>query len=278
MTVAGTKQPGASFHVRDRTIEDETNPFRVRLRRVSLLVLSCVVVACGGSPLESIGFRSSDWINEPTVPTTLAVVTTSPTVVPVERLSWANDEIQTENLGDRAALVEEVFSRREGDRFVQASRFEISVALPNIAFPAEVPSGAEWVSSQLVFDNDGTIANDTSAAFGIWSAEPYSRSRTVAQMIVIRVAIAPEAAAAVESGDEEASCARFSDRTTEECEIIRVGERPTWLLKGSTGSTLIWFDEPYRYELYGRSFVPIGVLESMTAGMLPLASIAEPAS
>ena len=183
-------------------------------RRTLFFAVLITATACGGSPLESIGQRSSEWINEPTVPSTVAVVTTTPVVVPVERLFWANDEIEAANLGDRGALLQEIFARREGDRFIQASRFEIAAALPDIAFPSESPSGAEWVTSQLVFDNDGTVANDTSAAFGIWSAEPYTRSRSVAQMVIIRVAIDAETAAALESGEEEASCARFSDRTT----------------------------------------------------------------
>ena len=251
---------------------------RLKSRRSVLFAVLVTATACGGSPLESIGQRSSEWINEPTVPSTVAVVTTTPVVVPVERLLWSNDEIDTANLDDRGALLQEIFARREGDRFIQASRFEIAAALPDIAFPSELPSSAEWVTSQLVFDNDGTVANDTSAAFGIWSAEPYTRSRSVAQMVIIRVAIDAETAAALESGEEEASCARFSDRTTEECEIIAVAGRDTWLLRASNGSTLIWFDNPYRYELYGRSFVPRRILERMSNGMIPLASLSAEAS
>ena len=34
----------------------------------------------------------------------------------------------------------------------------------------------------------------------------------------------------------------------------------------------------YRYELFGRSFVPSDVLREMSASMIPLGSIAEPAS
>lgn len=244
------------------------------LRRVILIAGIVVLAGCGESPLGSIGERSSDWINEPTVPTTVPVITTTPTIVPTNQLQWANDEIRTENLEDFDALLAEVFSRREGDRFIQASRFEIAAALPGVSFPVEVPSGAEWISSQLVFDNDGSIASDPSAAFGIWSAEPYSRSRSVAQMIVMRVATDQEAADEVASGQSEASCARFADRTTDQCDVITVGDRPTWVLRGSGGTTVIWFDSPYRYELFGRSFVQIPVLEEMSGTMVPLDSIA----
>jgi hypothetical protein len=199
-------------------------------------------------------------------------------LVPVTRLQWANDEIETQNLDDRGALLEEVFSRRQGDRFVQASRQEIAVALPDVAFPAQAPSGAEWVSSQLVLDNDGTVASDPSAAFGIWSAEPYTRSRSVAQMIVLRVATDPDTAEGLASGEEDSTCARFSDRNTDDCEIVTIDSRDTWVLGGSGGTTLVWFSAPYRYELFGRGFVRLGVLQDLSARMVPLASIVEESS
>lgn len=247
-------------------------------RRAVFVAVLALVAACGEAPLQSLGQRSSDWINEPTVPTTQPVVTTTPTAVPAERLLWANDEIETVNLEDPDALLAEIFARRQGDRFVQASRFEIAAALPGISFPDEAPIGAEWVSSQLVFDNDGSLATDTSAAFGIWSAEPYTRSRSVAQMVVLRVAIDPDEAEEVETGASEASCARFSDRNTDQCEIVDIDGRPTWSLGASGSTTLIWFDSPYRYELFGRTFVSETTLLDMSDGMIPLSSLAEPAS
>ena len=147
------------------------------------------------------------------------------------------------------------------------------MALPDIGFPGIAPPGARWVSSQLVMNNDGTIATDPSAAFGIWSDEPYTRSRSVAQMAVLRVASDPEGAAALES-EGAPSCAAFAERTTEQCEIISVADRPTWLLTGTAGSTLVWYAGPYRYELFGRSFVSLDSLVEMSEQMAPLASIA----
>ncbi len=249
---------------------------RLSIGRVTILV-ALVLTACGDAPLESIGLRSSDWINEPTVATTLPVPTTSPSDVEADFLLWANDEIETENLADPQGLLAEIFARREGDRFIQASRSEIASALPDASFPGHAPPGAEWVSSQLVFDNDGSIADDPSAAFGIWSAEPYTRSRSVAQMIVFKISTDIEAATELASGVAP-SCARFAERTTEECEIITVGTRDTWLLTASSGSTLIWFEGPYRYELFGRSFVPLMALREMSGDMVALGSIEPEAS
>jgi hypothetical protein len=265
---------GLSFMARDEVEAERRELVAPMVGRALLMVALAAVTACGDAPLESIGSRSSDWINEPTVPSTLAVVTTPPTIVPADRLLWANDQIQTENLGDHSALLQEVFGRREGDRFIQASRREITVALPDVAFPGVVPSGAEWVSSQLVFNNDGTIASDPSAAFGIWSAEPYTRSRSVAQMVVLRVATDPVAAEEVASGEPEPSCDRFAERSAESCEIASADGRPLWLLSDPGGSTVIWFDRDYRYELFGRSFVSLSILEDMAAGAVPLASLA----
>ncbi|HJQ78072.1 MAG TPA: hypothetical protein VJ948_12555 [Acidimicrobiia bacterium] len=246
---------------------------RRRWRGLSLaLSIGLVLAACGGAPLESIGARSSEWINEPTVPTTLEVVTTVPTVIEVSELQWSNDVIENENLDDLDLMLDEVFGRRQGDRFIQASRFEIVAALPDVAFPGLAPPTAQWVSSQLVFDNDGTLADDPSAAFGIWSAEPYTRSRSVAQLAVLRVSNDPETATEVATADD-ASCARFAERTTDQCEIVEVGLRDTWLLTGPGGTTLIWFEGPYRYELFGRSFIPVGTLREMSGEMTPLATI-----
>jgi hypothetical protein len=247
----------------------------LRPRLVALGIMALAVAGCGGSPLESLGLRSSEWINDPSVPTTIAVVTTTPTVTSSEGLQWANDEIETGNLDDQGAVLGEVFARREGDRFIQASRAEIAATLPELAFPGVVPSAAQWVSSQLVFDNDGTLAIDPTVAFGIWSAEPYSRSRSVAQMMVLRVATDPVAADEVASGETELSCARFSDRSTQQCDMLTIAERPTWVLEAASGATMIWFEGQYRYELFGRSFVPLDVLEDMVAEMEPFGSFVE---
>jgi hypothetical protein len=39
------------------------------------------------------------------------------------------------------------------------------------------------------------------------------------------------------------------------------------------GTTVIWYDTPYRYELFGRTFVPTRVLQDMSETMVPLASL-----
>ncbi|MDX1467920.1 MAG: hypothetical protein R3258_01120 [Acidimicrobiia bacterium] len=243
-------------------------------RRVALLAAAVVVVgACGAAPLESIGWRSSNWINEPKISTTSTTEPSVSALIPVTGLQWSNDSIVNNSLDDPQAMIAEVFARREGDRFIQASREEIALALPDVSFPATVPAGARWISSQLVIENSGELSESPSAAFGIWSAEPYTRSRSVAQMAVLRVFIDPVTAEEVELPDTEISCARFADRTTQQCAIVTLGERHIWRLTAPTGTTLVWFGAPYRYELYGRPNVPPTVLEEMAAAVLPLADL-----
>ena len=251
----------------------------LNLKRVAgLVALIVVTVACGDDPLSVFGERSSDWINEPEVITTTTIPVTVPVVVGVERLLWSNDEIISENLADPELLVSEVFARREGDRFIQASRAEIATMLPDVKFPAQVPSSAEWVSSQLVIDNSGRLSDDPSAAFGIWSAEPYTRSRSVAQIAVLRVSTDADTAIEVASATDEPSCARFADQTTISCEILDLSDRSVWSLVSNQGTTLVWFDTIYRYELYGRTFLNFEAMTGMVSEIVPLSDLIPSAS
>ncbi len=242
------------------------------------MAMVMALAACGGAPLESVGWRSSNWIGEPEVSTTTTTEPSTSDVVAVSGLLWSNDSIVTESLDDPQDLIAEVFARRQGDRFIQASRAEIAAALPGVSFPATAPAGAEWVSSQLVIENSGLLSHEPSAAFGIWSAEPYTRSRSVAQMAVLRVFIDPVNASEVELPDAEISCARFADRSTESCSILSRGDRDLWRLTSNDGVTIVWFEAPYRYELFGRAFVPTPVIEKVAADVVPLADLVGAAS
>lgn len=246
-------------------------------RLPGLIAIALLVAACE-APLQGVGERSAGWINEPEIVTTTLPEVTVPAFIDVVNLQWSNDDIVDESLSDPEAVVSTVFARREGDRFIQASRAEIAATMPGLRFPARVPYGAEWVSSQLVIENSGVLSNDPTAAFGIWSAEPYSRSRSVAQMAILQVARDPDTASEIAQAGESVSCARFSDRSTNVCAIVTLAGRQVWRLSGSSGTTLIWFEDSYRYELYGRTFVPADTLEAMAtetialAGLEPLAS------
>ena len=233
-----------------------------------------VALAACGSPFPSLANPISRWINDPKVTTTTVQAVDMPKEVPATSLRWHNDDIVSGPFETPDEVVAEVFSRREGDRFIQASRAEIAAAVPALVFPAIAPAGAEWVSSQLVIENNGSLSAAPTAAFGIWSSEPYTRSRSVAQMVVLRVAHDPETASEVEDPDSAFSCARFAEEATEECALIELGGRDTWRLSSAGGVTLVWFDGEYRYELFGRPFVPLEVLERMATDTVPLVEFA----
>lgn len=244
-----------------------------RLRLATTVTILLMVAACADDPLGAVGRRASDWITEPTVVTTTTVAVTIPTVMATQLAEWANDDIVSENLDDPSALISEIFARREGDRFIQASRAEIMTALPGVSFPALVPHEGRWISSQLVVDSDGTLSREPSAAFGIWSAEPYTRSRSVAQMAVLTVSIDEEGAEEVAGSDDPLSCARFADLTTELCDLLSINGRQIWKLGSTAGTTLIWFEDTYRYELLARGLVPDEILERMASESVPLSEL-----
>jgi len=243
-------------------------------RATVLLAAVMMLLACGESPFASLGRRSSDWISEPTVITTTTVPVTVPTAIGSDILKWFNDTIvTTAPLDDPAAVEQEIFDRRAGDLYIQASRAEIVSLLPDVRFPATAPFLAEYVTSQVVFDNDGQLSSDPVATFGIWSSEPYTRSRSVAQMAVLEVASDPETAAAVQAPDADLSCARFADRSTEVCESLSIEGMPAWTLTADNGTTLVWFEENYRYELFGRTFVPLATLQQMAVESVALVEL-----
>lgn len=241
--------------------------------RVATAIAAVLLTACGDAPFVSMGERSSNWIGEPTILTTTTVASTVPLVISGAGLKWFNDDVGGEALEDPAALRDLIFARRGGDLFVQASRAEMAALLPDLKFPSTTPYLSEYVTSQVVFDGDGNLASDPIAAFGIWSSEPYTRSRSVAQMIVLRVSADAEAAAEVAEPGADVTCARFSERTTESCSVVTVGDRPVWSLAASNGTTLIFFDGDYRYEIFGRQFVAPRALEQMTLDLVPLAEL-----
>lgn len=246
---------------------------RNRARTAALVLAIIILTACGDSPFAALGERSSGWIGEPTVVTITTVATTTPIVVGAEILKWYNDGLGGEFLDDPEALKIAVFARRGGDLFIQASRAEIAALLPDIKFPTSVPYLSEYVTSQLVFNENGDLADDPLAAFGIWSSEPYTRSRSVAQMVILRVSADPETAAAVAEPGADNSCARFEDRTNEVCAVSTIRGRPVWALEASNGTTMIWYDGDYRYELFGRSYVSHNALEDMVTELVPLSEL-----
>ena len=242
-------------------------------RALAVLLVAGVLAACGDAPFESLGEASPNWISEPTVIVTTTVPVTVPVVIGAGLLKWFNDTIVTIALDDQEALLSEIFARRGGELIVQVSRAEISTLLPEVKFPAVAPSLGEYVTSQVVFSGTGALSNDPTVGFGIWSSEPYTRSRSVAQIVVLQVATDQAGATEVSESGAQISCARFADRTTVSCEILDLDGVPVWSLLADNGQTLVWYDEIYRYELFGRTFVPVEALIEMVPTFTPLSGV-----
>jgi hypothetical protein len=94
-------------------------------------------------------------------------------------------------------------------------------------------------------------------------------------LIVIRVYRDAETAAEVETDAADLTCARFAAEQTEGCDIEEIGGRTTWVLKDGSGTTMIWFEGIYRYEMFGRPFAAVEALRQTAASMMPLDAAAE---
>lgn len=157
-----------------------------------------VASGCGEDPLSGLGEGSSDWIAEPQPPVTAPPSTRAPVeFVSAGLVEWWNDDLGRPEVPERGAVLAEVTVRRDdGQRFVQASRWEIAAVLPSLRFPARVPSEVRSITSQLVLRTDGPqLDPDLHAAFGFWVAEPYSRSRQAGRVGTLEVGPAVEPAA-----------------------------------------------------------------------------------
>ncbi|MGH8874163.1 MAG: hypothetical protein ACRDVM_02765 [Acidimicrobiia bacterium] len=234
------------------------------------VVMVGALTACGDDPLAQAGNRSSTWIQEASGGPPLTPTVTTVPVIRAHRsssLTWVNDELGVPVVAGPREVLRAVWTRGGQDRFVQASRSEIAAALPAVQFPSVVPEAVEYVTSQLVFDPEtGSLSDEWAAAFGLWSVVPYSRSRNAGQEGVLWVA--------ADGPGGSSGCERFPDRQ-EECETATLSDGPAWRLSEDYGSTLVWFEEGYRYELFTRRDVPEDLALRMAEEMAPLAELSD---
>ena len=219
--------------------------------RLTLIVLALAVItaACGESgPLERVGEASGGWVTAVTTPTTIAPLVVievgNEDLVGAGDVLWANDDIGPASpSSDPHAAIATVWDRQLGSRFVQASRAEIAAALPTIQFPEAVPDDVRWVTSQLVFDPaSGLLDVDTSAAFGLWTVEPYTVEN--GRLAVLRVGSAPDGVGAAKS------------------DIVPIIV--------PDGLSLGWTEAGLRYELFCRVTIPEAVCNAIVDSFVPL--------
>ena len=213
-----------------------------------LLVLS----SCGESgPLDGLGDRSTEFVRigvEATTTTEARVVflVANEGLVGSGDLLWTNDDLGGGGLSEPPVVIRGVWSRQIGSRFVQASRGEIAAAMPTIRFPSLVSEDVNWITSQLVFDPvTGELDGNTSAAFGLWSVEPYTV--TEGQLGVLRVGSAP--------GD------------------VGAGRNDTVPILVPDGVNLGWTEGGLRYEMFCRASIPDAVCEAIIDSFAPLSTL-----
>jgi hypothetical protein len=241
----------------------------IRTIAVLLLVGGMLMSACSDDPLADAGRLTNDWIGERS---TAARDTTPSTAAPpayrsASEVAWFNDFLTADlRSADPAEALAAVWARREsGNKYVQAARTEIAGALPGVAFPELLPEDVEFISSQLLFDGDGTLADDYMAAFGLWTAEPYTVSRSVGQYGILWVAV-PD--------PERSGCDRFSGRDIGACNAVVIGDMSGWVLKSGGDETLVWIAGDYQYEFFHRSHVAPETARLMAGALVPLIDLA----
>ncbi|MGH8927923.1 MAG: hypothetical protein ACRDWH_06200 [Acidimicrobiia bacterium] len=249
-------------------------PSRRAVTWVCLRVAVALLAGCGGDPLANVGERPSEWIQTPTVTTVAVTQASGSALTPVVRSDWFNIDLAPVGGTSPDEIISGVYARsRPSDPFVQATPDEIAIALPGVVFPSLLPPEVRYITSQLVYDlNAITLAADQVAAFGLWTVEPYTRSRSVGQQGVYMVISDPEGLAALASGQADTSCARFIDLQVD-CSVQEVREVPAWELTDQLGTTLVWYGDSYRYELFLRSGVPADMAVEMADSVRPLASL-----
>lgn len=214
--------------------------------------LSVIAAACGESgPLERVGEATGGWVTAVTTPTTIAPAVVieigNEGLIGAGDVLWANDDIgPVTPSSDPHTAISVVWDRQLGSRFVQASRAEIAAAMPTIRFPEAVPDDVRWVTSQLVFDPaSGLLDVDTSAAFGLWTVEPYTVEN--GRLAVLRVGSAPDGVGAARS------------------DIVPIIV--------SDGLSLGWTEAGLRYELFCRVTIPELVCNAIADSFVPLAGL-----
>lgn len=221
----------------------------------SLIICSAVFVvalsACGESrPLQNVGAISEGVLHGESTTTLTIVIEETGEAIPIGGAAdadWFSDDLGVAS-DDYTEVVASVVARYDGsETFIQASRQEIVIAVPGIQFPRLLPDVADYVTSQLVVDPvSASIEGATSAAFGFWSAVPYTVNRAEGQVAVLRVGVRADAAP--------------------EAEIITRSQV-------DEGISLQWSLQELRYELFCRSGLVEESCWEMAENLVPLASL-----
>ncbi len=248
--------------------------------------MALVLGACGDASLADVGQRSTSWIGDVEASSTTAVAATAPAVVEsrvaalaltsAAGLDWVNDGLGMVGPGDDPDAVARDVWQRSGraEAYVQAHRADIAAVLPAVKFPGAIPASVEYVTSQLIFDEGtGRLDHETTAAFGLWSVEPYSQSRAVGQQAVLVVGLNQ----AEEGSEIPNACDRVEAGDAIACRDISINGRQAAEVQVEGGVKFIWWDIDYRYELFYRTSDDPDVGLLMAESMVELAHLEQQA-
>lgn len=239
------------------------------------------------------GHMTEHWIAAAPDPTTSTTAPGVPAPVGLlatsgaQTVAWVNDELGDLPIALGEDVVGAVWSRsNQEDKYVQASRSEMAVALPGLEFPGLIPEKVTFITSQLVFDpSTGKLAADPVAAFGFWTVKPYTMNRSVAQSAVLLVAVdaasldpvVPDTVGVPENLPEDTRCSELVGSTVEVCEKVTLeGGLSAWSLDVADGWRLAWSELGYKYDLFVRNADDVDLLARMAGSseeLAPLVSV-----
>ncbi len=237
---------------------------------VGLMVLS----ACSPNALGDLGGRASGWIDEVATTRPSTTTTLAATTCPAATSDWVNDQFgapPAESQPEQVLAV--IFARSSGDsRYLQSSRAEIVLMVPEIEFPLTLPAQVSHISSQLVVGRQSLhLATDPMVAFGLWSVEPYTRSRSVGQVAVLTASSDPAAAEVANDPNTAPTCLAFSNVEGRVCGIESFADWPVWRLESASQVTHLWYLGSLRYEMTARPDLDESLIHTMIDSMAPLA-------
>lgn len=218
------------------------------IRRVSLVLVLALASSACGNVLEGVGDLSESVLNvDRSTTTSTAAGVIDLQLDPITSVVWINDELggATAGLTVDDLLLAVWLRGDQVNEFIQASRREVSEALPGIEFPQLAPEGVSHVTSQLVYDvATASLGVGTAAAFGLWAGEPYTAPRAESQLAVLRI-----------------GRKTFDDGT---------GDNEVLSFSVADGRELSWVDGDYVYQLYCRTGVSDAACEAMANSTVPL--------
>lgn len=207
---------------------------------VAAILALGLVAACSDQTLSDLGKTSSGWIGEPQVATTSTTSAAVTTFKPITGVTWVSDAFGRPADPDPAEVLNDIITRSPGgERFLPASRDEMSILFPAIEFPGVVPNDVTDITSQVVASATRTIQPGPVAAFGLWRGEPYLSSRSVGQVGVLDVELLGE--------DSAADACDALD-----CVVQDLDGRLVERTSDPDGVTWIWESAGLRYRLFLR--------------------------